>query len=70
MGLIHAALVLSSEILREPWGSLGAVNYCRRALIGAEFVKFSKFQSSDSKRRYFNVLASTGAVEKAVLVLP
>ena len=47
--------------------SLGAVNYCLRALIEVGFVKVKNFRASDSKMRYAYILTPKGAAEKAAL---
>ncbi len=47
--------------------SLGAVNYCLRALIKKGQVKVCNFRSSDNKLRYAYILTPGGIAEKARL---
>jgi EPS-associated MarR family transcriptional regulator len=47
--------------------SLGAVNYCLKALIQVGFVKVKNFRAADSKMRYAYILTPKGAAEKAAL---
>ena len=47
--------------------SLGAVNYCLRALTEKGQVKVRNFRSSDNKLRYAYILTPNGIAEKALL---
>ncbi len=47
--------------------SLGAVNYCLRAMIEVGFVKANNFRSSKNKLRYVYILTPQGAAEKLSL---
>lgn len=47
--------------------SLGAVNYCLRALIERGFVKASNFSRSPNKLGYVYVLTPAGIAEKTLL---
>jgi EPS-associated MarR family transcriptional regulator len=47
--------------------SLGAVNYCLRAMIDVGFVKAKNFRSSNKKLRYAYILTPKGAAEKFFL---
>jgi len=47
--------------------SLGAVNYCLRALIEKGQIKVRNFQSSNNKMRYAYILTPRGVREKARL---
>ena len=47
--------------------SLGAVNYCLRALTEKGQVKVRNFRSSDNKLRYAYILTPNGIAEKARL---
>lgn len=55
------------EIARDLGVSLGAVNYCLRALIERGQIKVQNFKSSDHKRRYAYVLTPKGIARKAAL---
>jgi EPS-associated MarR family transcriptional regulator len=47
--------------------SLGAVNYCLRAMVDVGFVKAKNFRSSSNKLRYAYILTPQGAAEKLIL---
>ncbi|MEO1502385.1 MAG: MarR family EPS-associated transcriptional regulator [Pseudomonadota bacterium] len=47
--------------------SLGAVNYCLRALQEKGLVKVKNFRASGNKKRYAYILTPKGLAEKAVL---
>ena len=49
--------------------SLGAVNYCLRALAKRGWVKFENFSNSSNKPGYFYVLTPSGIKKKAELTL-
>lgn len=49
--------------------SLGAVNYCLKALAEKGLVKVQNFQASDNKLRYAYVLTPQGATAKGRLAL-
>ena len=59
---------LSQRALSQELGvSLGAVNYCLKALIDKGQVKVRNFHASDRKLRYAYILTPQGAAEKAAL---
>ena len=53
------------ELTRELRISLGAVNFCLRALVKKGWVKIERFQKSQNKRGYLYLLTPTGIVEKS-----
>jgi len=55
------------QIAEELGVSLGAVNYCLRALIDKGQIKVRNFRSSDHKLRYAYILTPHGLAEKARL---
>ena len=55
------------QIAVELGVSLGAVNYCLRALTEKGQVKVSNFRSSNNKLRYAYILTPRGVAEKAHL---
>jgi EPS-associated MarR family transcriptional regulator len=55
------------EIASELGISLGAVNYCLKALVAKGYVKVQNFRVSDRKWRYVYVLTPSGALAKARL---
>ena len=55
------------QIAVELGVSLGAVNYCLRALTEKGQVKVSNFRSSNNKLRYAYILTPRGVAEKARL---
>jgi len=66
--LLHANPELSQrELGRRVGVSLGAVNYCLRALIQRGLVKVSNFSRSPSKLGYAYVLTPAGISEKTLL---
>ena len=68
MRLIEANPTISQRDIARSLGiSLGAVNYCLKALIGVGFIKVKNFRASDNKLRYAYILTPKGAAEKAVL---
>jgi EPS-associated MarR family transcriptional regulator len=59
---------LSQRALSQELGvSLGAVNYCLKALITKGQVKVRNFHASDKKLRYAYILTPQGASEKTTL---
>jgi EPS-associated MarR family transcriptional regulator len=52
------------QLARTAGVSLGAVNYCLRALVEKGLVKVQNFRASDNKLRYAYVLTPTGVGEK------
>ncbi len=61
---------LSQRQLAESAGiSLGAVNYCLKALAEKGLVKVQNFRASDNKLRYAYVLTPQGATAKGRLAL-
>ena len=66
--LLHDNPELTQRELGERVGiSLGAVNYCLRALIERGLVKASNFSRSPNKLGYAYVLTPAGITEKAKL---
>ena len=66
--LLHENPELTQRELGERVGiSLGAVNYCLRALIERGLVKASNFSRSASKLGYIYVLTPAGIAEKTLL---
>jgi len=66
--LVHENPELTQRELCERVGiSLGAVNYCLRALIERGFVKASNFSRSPNKLGYAYVLTPAGIAEKTSL---
>jgi EPS-associated MarR family transcriptional regulator len=55
------------EIAKVSGVSLGAVNFCLRALVEKGQIKVQNFQASDSKLRYAYVLTPTGIAQKTRL---
>lgn len=55
------------ELSRELGVSLGAVNYCLRALAEKGQVKIRNFRTSDSKMRYAYTLTPKGMAERAAM---
>jgi EPS-associated MarR family transcriptional regulator len=68
MRIIEANPTYSQRDIARSLGiSLGAVNYCLKALIKVGSVKVKNFRNSDSKMRYAYILTPKGAAEKAAL---
>ena len=66
--LLHENPELTQRELGERVGiSLGAVNYCLRALIERGLVKAGNFSRNPNKLGYAYVLTPAGIAEKAVL---
>lgn len=66
--LLHENPELTQRELGEQVGiSLGAVNYCLRALIGRGLVKASNFSRNPNKLGYAYVLTPAGIAEKGLL---
>ncbi|MBM9594002.1 MarR family EPS-associated transcriptional regulator [Rhodobacteraceae bacterium MCCB 386] len=55
------------DIARSVRASLGAVNYCLRALQQKGLVKVQNFRATDAKLRYAYVLTPSGLARKAAL---
>jgi EPS-associated MarR family transcriptional regulator len=55
------------EIAQELGVSLGAVNYCLRALVEKGQIKVQNFRASDNKLRYAYILTPGGIAQKAQL---
>lgn len=55
------------EIAQELGVSLGAVNYCLRALVEKGQIKVQNFRASDNKLRYAYILTPGGMAQKAQL---
>jgi EPS-associated MarR family transcriptional regulator len=66
--LLHENPELTQRELGERVGvSLGAVNYCLKALIKRGLVKAGNFSRSSNKLRYAYVLTPSGIAEKTML---
>ncbi len=66
--LLHENPEFTQRELGEQVGiSLGAVNYCLRALIGRGLVKASNFSRNPNKLGYAYVLTPAGIAEKGLL---
>ena len=66
--LLHENPEITQRELGERVGiSLGAVNYCLRALIERGLVKARNFSRNPNKLRYAYVLTPAGIAEKALL---
>ena len=66
--LLHENPELTQRELGERLGvSLGAVNYCLKALIERGLVKASNFSKSSNKLGYAYVLTPAGMAEKTML---
>ena len=66
--LLHENPELTQRELGERVGvSLGAVNYCLKALIERGLVKASNFSTSSNKLGYAYVLTPAGIAEKTVM---
>jgi EPS-associated MarR family transcriptional regulator len=66
--LLHENPELTQRELGERVGvSLGAVNYCLKALIERGLVKVGNFSKSPNKLRYAYVLTPAGIAEKTML---
>lgn len=55
------------DIARSARASLGAVNYCLRALQQQGLVKVQSFRAANAKLRYAYVLTQSGLAQKAAL---
>ncbi len=59
---------LTQRQLAEALGvSLGAVNFCLKAMIDVGLVKAKNFRSSENKRRYAYIITAEGIAEKVAL---
>jgi EPS-associated MarR family transcriptional regulator len=68
MRIIDANPEFSQRQIAQALGvSLGAVNYCLKAMIFVGFVKVKNFRSSHNKLRYAYILTPKGVAEKAAL---
>ncbi|XWN31280.1 MAG: MarR family EPS-associated transcriptional regulator [Devosia sp.] len=68
MRLLDAKPDLTQRQLASELGiSLGAVNYCLKALAAKGYVKVNNFRESERKLRYAYVLTPRGALAKARL---
>lgn len=66
--MIEGDPALSQRQIADQLGiSLGAVNYCLRALAETGLIKLSRFRQSPDKRRYAYLLTPAGFAEKARL---
>jgi len=66
--LLHEDPSLNQRVLSERLGvSLGAVNYCLKALIERGLVKAGNFSASDNKLGYAYLLTPSGVAEKVQL---
>ncbi len=68
MSLLEANPNLTQRELAENLGiSLGAINYCLKALVNKGFVKMMNFQKSKHKFKYAYLLTPSGVAEKMAL---
>lgn len=68
MRLLQDNPKLSQRQLADEVGiSLGAVNYCLRALIDKGDVKVRNFRAADNKQRYAYILTPKGMARKAAI---
>lgn len=68
MRLLNARPDMSQRELADRVGiSLGAVNYCLKALMGKGFVKLEYFHNSQHKIKYAYLLTPQGIAEKVAL---
>lgn len=68
MRLLKAQPDMSQRELADQAGiSLGAVNYCLKALMDKGFVKLENFHNSQHKFKYFYLLTPQGVAEKVAL---
>lgn len=68
MRLLNAQPDMSQRELADRVGiSLGAVNYCLKALIDKGFVKLDNFHNSQHKFKYAYLLTPLGIAEKVAL---
>ena len=68
--LLHEDPSLNQRELSERLGvSLGAVNYCLKALIERGLVKAGNFSASENKLGYAYLLTPSGIAEKAQLTV-
>lgn len=68
MRLLQACPELSQRELAQQMGiSLGALNYCLRALVAKGFVKLENFGQSPHKLRYAYILTPAGMAQKMAL---
>ena len=66
MRLVDEQPDISQRELAEKVGiSLGALNYCLKALMDKGFVKLENFQNSKHKFKYAYILTPSGIAEKA-----
>lgn len=69
MGILEETPDLTQRELAQRLGiSLGALNYCLKALIGKGLVKMKNFSKSKNKFGYAYVLTPTGIAERAVVM--
>lgn len=65
MRLVDEQPDISQRELAEKVGiSLGALNYCLKALMDKGFVKLENFQNSKHKFKYAHILTPSGVAEK------
>ena len=55
------------ELARELGVSLGAANYCLKALIDKGWIKLENFQTNPHKLRYLYLLTPAGIAAKTIL---
>ena len=68
MRLLNAQPDMSQRELADQVGiSLGAVNYCLKALMDKGFVKLENFHNSQHKLKYAYLLTPRGIAEKVAL---
>jgi EPS-associated MarR family transcriptional regulator len=57
-------LASQRDLARQTQVSLGAVNYCLRALQEKGMIKVQNFRAADNKLRYFYVLTPSGIAQR------
>lgn len=68
MRLLQDNPKMSQRQLSQELGvSLGAVNYCLRALVDKGEVKIRNFRAADNKMRYAYILTPRGVAQKAAI---
>lgn len=68
MRLLQAQPDMSQRDLAKKLGiSLGALNYCLKALMRKGFVKLENFQSSRHKLKYAYILTAAGLTQKVAM---
>ncbi len=67
--LEHDPEISQRELAKKLGASLGATNFCLRALAEKGWIKFVNFSNSSNKKGYLYLLTPSGLNEKAKLTL-